>query len=143
VGAGPPQARAEPEAAAPEDVEKADEPCEEPDRNQLAALSILGSPDDKGHGPRAGQDAAEGEDDPRPHDPGCTDGERQGKREDGDEIPGHCSGIGAAPGEREPVLVRLAQDRAERVFPDGDRLVQLTLGDDERDEHSDAVRVDP
>src|SRR5207249_622710 len=37
----------------------------------------------------------------------------------------------------------LGQGRAERVFPDAERLVELALRDDERDEHADAVRVDP
>ncbi len=137
---GFPQARAEPEASAPEDVQKGDERRQEPDRNEVVALSVLGSADDKGHGPHAGQDAAEGDDDPWPADPGCADGERQRESEHGDEIPGHSSGIGSTAGERE---LRLAYDRAERVFPDAERLVQLALRDDERDEHADAVRVDP
>ena len=37
----------------------------------------------------------------------------------------------------------LAQDGAERVFPDAERLVELALRDDERHEHANAVRVDP
>ena len=60
----------------------------------MAALTVLGSPLDKGYGPGAGENAAERDDDPRPADARGADDERQRKRERGDEIAGHCSGIG-------------------------------------------------
>ena len=47
---------------------------------------------------------------------------------------------------RDPANVNrlsLAEDGAERVFPDAERLVELALRDDERHEHANAVRVDP
>src|SRR4029453_14059297 len=36
----------------------------------------------------------------------------------------------------------LADNRVERLFPDRQRLVELCIGEDERRQHADAVRVD-
>jgi len=142
VSAGLPQARADPQASTPEGVEKGHEPRQEPDGNEVAALTVLGSPGDEGHGPGAGQDRAQRDDDPWPAEPGRADEERQRKRDHGDEIPGHCSGIGSTPRERDP-SVALVQNRGEGVFPDAERLLELPLRDDQGDEDADAVRVDP
>jgi len=106
------------------------------------ALSVPGSAGDKRHGPRARQGCTQDDEEPGPPDPGRSEGEWQREREHRDEISGHCPGIGAATGEREPVR-GLTENRAERVFPDAERLVELALRDDERDQHADAVRVDP
>src|SRR5438094_7218909 len=37
----------------------------------------------------------------------------------------------------------LRQDLLDRLFPHGERFLELGVGEDERSEHPDAVRVDP
>ena len=104
----------------------------------MVALPILSPAGDEGDGPAAGHQGAEAQHEPRAAEPGRTDGKRQRKRSRGDEVSAIAPDIGALASERE-----LAQHRAERVFPDAERFVQLGLRDDERHEHADAIRVDP
>ena len=106
------------------------------------ALPVLGPAGDEGDGPATGHHCAEADQEPRPPEPRRTEGERQCEGDHGNEIPGHCLAIGPFTDERE-LGAPLAEDRAERVFPDTERFVELALRDDERHEHADAVRVDP
>ena len=94
MSAGLSEASSKPQASAPEPVEKGDEPRQEPDGYEVAALTVLGSPGDQGERPGASQDGAQRDEDPGPGQPGRAEDERHRKREHGDEIPGHCSGIG-------------------------------------------------
>src|SRR6059036_2004186 len=49
-----------------------------------------------------------------------------------------------ATGEAFPVAPRLSrQSCVQSLFPDRERLLQLLIGEDQRAEHADAVRVDP
>jgi hypothetical protein len=89
------------------------------------ALCVLCPAGDEGGRPAAGHHEAEADYDLWPAEPGSPDGQGQCERDYGNEVPGHCLAIGAAPGEREPVP--LTEDGAERVFPDAERLVELAL----------------
>jgi hypothetical protein len=69
----------------------------------MVTLTVPSAARDEGYGPGAGQDAADRDEQPRPAHSRRPDGEWQRKREHGDEITGHRSGIGAGLREREPV----------------------------------------
>jgi hypothetical protein len=96
-----PQAQAEPQTSAPEDVQNGRKARQEPDRDEVVALSVLGPAVDEDDAPAAGHQGAQADHDPWSPEPGRAEGERQRERDHGDEIPGHCLAIGAAPGEPE------------------------------------------
>jgi hypothetical protein len=96
-----PQAQAEPQTSAPEDVQNGHKGRHEPHGDEVVALSVLGPADDQSDGPAAGHQPAEADHDPWSPEPRRAEGERQRERDHGNEIPGHCLAIGAAPGEPE------------------------------------------